>query len=188
MKIIIMRRNKTSVGGARRDTATGTVHADVERERRGWDKKAESMAVQEFLQRDFQAMVAAKSGAEAAAVQTLRECRTPTTARSFWSAEVHCRFHLRRTGARWYRDTALPEAPTLAGLCRDAATRPATRVIFAKRTQIKLPYKCLKMRILTYNLRFSKSRKRTQTNPNQARLWRLQPDHPDGGALRAFSI
>ncbi len=59
-----------------------------------------------------------------------------------------------------------------------------TRGIFAKRTQMELLRKRLNMRILTNNFRFSKSRKRTQTNPNQARLCGLQPDRPDSGAHR----
>ncbi len=52
--------------------------------------------------------------------------------------------------------------------------RAATRGIFAKRTQMKLRYKPLNIRILINILRFLKSRKRTQTNPNKAKRCRLQ--------------
>ncbi len=51
---------------------------------------------------------------------------------------------------------------------RRAAARPATNVIFAKRTQIKLSCKYLNMRILINNFRFSKRAKRTQTKPSCA--------------------
>ncbi len=53
---------------------------------------------------------------------------------------------------------------------RDAGGRPATRVIFAKRTQIKLGYKRLIMRILINKLLFSKSRKRTQIEPKSSQV------------------
>ncbi len=56
-----------------------------------------------------------------------------------------------------------------------------------KRTQMNLPYKCLNMRALIRKLRFSKRAKRTQTNPNQARLCRIEPDHPDSDAHRGVA-
>ncbi len=68
------------------------------------------------------------------------------------------------------RRAAFPEPPKRSVGHRNARAMQATNIFFAKRTQIKLRCKRLKMRTLINNLWFSKSPKRTQTNPNRAML------------------
>ncbi len=68
--------------------------------------------------------------------------------------------------ARWHRGDSLTGTGLAAGGLPRRRYEAGANITITKRTQIKLRYKRLIMRTLIRNLRFSKSRKRTQTNPN----------------------